>query len=359
MSERAMATIRVIDEIKAHPNADKLDIAVIDGWQLVTAKDNGFKAGEIVVYLEIDSWVPTEVAPFLSKGKEPREYNGVKGERLRSIKLRGELSQGLILPLSIIWQVGTGVVMDSVAKQQVLNTAEGTDVSEHLGIQKWERPMNPQLAGQAKGYFPSFLRKTNQERIQNQFKRMQPEHFVDEYEVTLKLDGSSMTVYYNEGVCGVCSRNLELKMVDEDGRLTNTENAFIKKALELGLKEKLERWGKNVAIQGELWGSGINGNWEGISHHEFSVFDIFDIDSQTYMNSNKRELACFVLDLNHTPVIEFTSLEKFTSVQDFLQYAERPSINNKVAEGVVFKSLTNPEYSFKVVSNSYLLNGGE
>ena len=346
MSERAMATIRVIDEIKAHPNADKLDIAVIDGWQLVTAKENGFKTGEIVVYLEIDSWVPTEVAPFLSKGKEPREYNGVKGERLRSIKLRGELSQGLILPLSVLPYPEAAFTV-------------GEDVSEILNIQKWERPMNPQLAGQAKGYFPSFLRKTDQERIQNQFKRMQPEHFADEYEVTLKLDGSSMTVYYNDGVFGVCSRNLELKMVDDEGNPTNTENAFIKKALELGMKEKLERWGKNVAIQGELWGSGINGNWEGISHHEFSVFDIFDIDSQTYMNSSKRELACFVLDLNHTPVIEFTSLEKFTSVQDFLQYAERPSINNKVAEGVVFKSLTNPEYSFKAVSNSYLLNGGE
>ena len=100
MTERAMATIRRISEIKPHGNADKLDIAIIDGWQLVTAKDNGFKTGDIVVYCEIDSWIPHEVAPFLSKGKEPREYNGVKGERLRSIKLRGELSQGLILPIT-------------------------------------------------------------------------------------------------------------------------------------------------------------------------------------------------------------------------------------------------------------------
>lgn len=346
MSERAMATIRVIDAIKTHPNADKLDLAIIDGWQLVTAKDNGFKVGDVVVYFEIDSWVPHEVAPFLSKGKEPREYNGVKGERLRSIKLRGELSQGLILPMSIL---PTYVGSDDI----------GEDVSEILNIQKWERPMNPQLAGQAKGYFPAFLRKTDQERIQNQFKRMTQEHFADLYEVTLKVDGSSMTMYHNNGDVGVCSRNLELKRFDDEGNPVNEDNSFIKKFNELGIESKLKAYGRNIAIQGELWGSGINGNWEGISHHEFSVFDIFDIDEQKYLKAHERKKICEDLDLQHVPVIEYTRLNHFTSVQDFLQYAERPSINNKVAEGVVFKSANNPEYSFKAVSNSYLLNGGE
>ncbi len=343
--ERAMATIRRIDEIKTHPNADALDLCIIDGWQCVV-KRNEFKAGDIVCYVEVDAWVPTEVAPFLSKGKEPREYEGVKGERLRSIKLRSELSQGLVLPVSVV----------------PFHHAypEGSDVSELLNIKKWERPMNPQLAGQAKGYFPPFLRKTDQERIQNEFKRMKPEHFQDTYEVTLKLDGSSMTVYYNNGVFGVCSRNLELKMVDENGEAINKENAFIKKAIELNLEELLRAYGKNIAIQGELWGVGINGNWEGINHHEFSVFDIFDIDNQTYLSAWERVLICEVLALQHVPVIEcMKDLTTFKSVADFLQYAERPSIHNKIAEGVVFKSLSNPDYSFKAVSNSYLLNGGE
>lgn len=338
MSERAMASIRRITAILPHPNADKLDIATIDGWQLVTAKDNNFKAGDMVIYCEIDSWIPTEVAPFLSKGKEAREYNGVKGERLRSIKLRGELSQGLILPIN--------------GYEGVFN--EGDDVSEILNIQKWERPLSPQLQGQAKGYFPPFLRKTDQERIQNQFGRMRKEHFDDTYEVTLKLDGSSMTVFYNNGEFGICSRNLELKINDE-----NKENAFIKKVIELGLEEKLRAYGKNIAIQGELWGIGINGNWEGIDHHEFSVFDIFDIDTQKYVVPFVRASMCMALDLQHVPVIEVTSLENFKSVNDFLNYADRPSMHNKVAEGVVFKSWTNPEYSFKAINNKYLLNGGD
>lgn len=343
MSERVMASIRQISEIKQHPNADKLDIAVIDGWQLVTAKDNNFKTGDIVVYFEIDSWIPTEIAPFLSKGKEPREYNGVKGERLRSIKLRGELSQGLILPLSI-----------HSAIEDADESNIGYDVSEILNIQKWERPMNPQLAGQAKGYFPSFIRKTDQERIQNHFKRMTVEHFDDTYEITLKVDGSSMTVFVKDGEYGVCSRNLELKI--NEG---NVDNAFIKKAAELDLKSKLLAYGKNIAIQGELWGSGINGNWENINHHEYSVFDIFDIDNQKYLPAHDRKRICEDLNLQHVPVIGYSNLNAFVSVKDFLDYAERPSINNKIAEGVVFKSLSNPDYSFKAVSNSYLLNGGE
>jgi RNA ligase (TIGR02306 family) len=345
MSDRAMATIRRISEIRNHPNADKLDLAIIDGWQLVTAKDNNFKAGDLVVYCEIDSWIPNHIAPFLSKGKEPREYNGIKGERLKSIKLRGELSQGLLLPIS-----GFNAYYEGFAETIV----EGQDVTGLLNIQKWERPLNPQLAGQAKGYFPSFLRKTDQERIQNQFKLMQQEHFEDTYEVTLKLDGSSMTVYYNNGEFGVCSRNLELKINEE-----NKDNAFIKKARELGLEAKMREWGANIAIQGELWGSGINGNWEGINHHEFSVFDIFNIDKQEYVPAPLRGTICTYMGLQHAPVVEHTTLEKFKSVQDFLTYAERPSINNKIAEGVVFKSLTNPDYSFKAISNSYLLNGGE
>ena len=98
MSERAMATIRRISEIRNHPNADKLDLAIIDGWQCVVKRDE-FKQGELVVYVEVDAWVPNSVAGFLSKGKEPREYNGVKGERLRSVKLRSELSQGLVLKM--------------------------------------------------------------------------------------------------------------------------------------------------------------------------------------------------------------------------------------------------------------------
>lgn len=148
-------------------------------------------------------------------------------------------------------------------------------------------------------------------------------------------------------------------MVDEEGLLINGGNAFVQKAAELGLESKLLAYGKNIALQGELWGAGINGNWEGINHHEYSVFDIFDIDSQSYLSAHDRKQVCEDLNLQHVPVLGYMNLKYLNSVQNFLEFAERPSVNNKVAEGVVFKSTTNPDYSFKAVSNSYLLNGGE
>lgn len=346
-TERAMATIRKIDEIKTHPNADALDLAVIDGWQCVVKRDE-YEVGDVVVFCEIDSWIPDSIAPFLSKGKKPREYEGVAGERLRSIKLRGELSQGLVL--------STQIVFDKMKPDthRFFEVEVGQDVSDLLNIKKWEKPINPQLAGLARGNFPSFIRKTDQERIQNQFKRITPEQMEDAYEVTLKIDGSSCTFYHNNGEVGVCSRNLELK-TDE----SNANNMYVKMFNDMHLREKLLKFGLNIAIQGELWGAGINGNHEGISGVRFSVFDIFNIDTQSYMNAFDRCNIVQMLGLEHVPLIEFTSLVKFDSVSDFLVFAERRSIFNAVAEGVVFKSISRPNFSFKCISNTYLLNGGD
>lgn len=150
MTDRKMATIRQIDEILPIPDADAIELAVVDGWKVVVKK-NQFKVNDYIVYCEIDSWIPTEIASFLSKGKEPREYNGVKGERLRTVKLRGQVSQGLILDRY--------TALDKIGQIYV-----GQDVSELLNIQKYEPPVPACLAGVIKGNFPSFIPKTDQER---------------------------------------------------------------------------------------------------------------------------------------------------------------------------------------------------
>lgn len=340
MTKRKMATIRSISEIKSHLNADNLEIAIVDGWQCVVKKGQ-FKSSQPIIYFEIDSWIPTEVAPFLTKAsKEPKEYLGIKGERLRTAKLRGELSQGLILPI--------GTIHGSPPLDI------GENVSYILNIEKWERPINHNLAGFAKGNFPEFIRKTDQERIQNIFHKLTQDQIEDTYEVTLKMDGSSCTFYHNNGVTGVCSRNLELK-TDE----SNADNSFVRMFNSLELDGKLKDLGLNIAIQGELWGVGINGNWEKANCHHYDVFDIFDIDNQKYLDDVSRKNICDTLNIFHVQVEDFHKLTQFESVDSFLKYAERPSLVNKVAEGVVFKSLKNPEFSFKVVSSSYLLSGGE
>jgi RNA ligase (TIGR02306 family) len=341
---RKLASIRKIDNIGPIVGADAIEVATVGGWKIVTKKGE-FAAGDLAVYLEIDSWVPTELAPFLSKGKEPREFEGIKGERLRTIKLRGQLSQGLLLPL------GIGVFDVNAVLE------EGTDVSELLNIVKWEKPMNAQLAGVARGNFPSLIPKTDQERVQNLVKEIAVAAGRGaEFEVTEKLEGSSMTCYLIDGEFGVCSRNLDLKR-DEN-------NTFWKVAIEEGIEEKMRNapiGEGGFAIQGELIGPGIQGNIYKLSKPEFRVFDIYRIDEGKYVNPANRLKLVEIMGLKHVPVLA-TNADLVTcqgKVEHVLECAEGPSeLNDKQErEGIVLKEV-NGGMTFKAISNTYLINEG-
>jgi len=336
--ERKLASIRKIDNIEPIEGADKIVCATIGGWKLVTAIDNGFNIGDLVIYFEIDSWIPNELAPFLSKGKEPREFNGVKGERLRTVKLRGQISQGLIMPVSIL---------DGLAN----SFSEDDDFTELLNIQKWERPMNAQLAGMAKGNFPSFIFKTDQERIQNLTKEFESYQALT-WEVTEKLEGSSMTVYMNNNEFGVCSRNLDLK--ETEG------NTFWQVARDLDLESGLGGYPGNFAIQGELIGPGVQGNIYKLSKHEFRVFDIFDIDKQEYFNAGERDTFVRAYGLDHVPVVAYKAKMYNTlgirDVNSLLLFTEgKSNLAHTEREGLVFKCIEHPHISFKSISNKFLL----
>lgn len=332
---RKLAYIVEIDDVIEHTNADSLEIAIVGGWQVIIRKGE-FEAGDAAVYFEIDSWIPTELAPFLSKGKEPKEYNSVKGERLKTIKLRGELSQGLLLP---------------APNNHVLSPVD-TDLTEELNIQKWEKEVPAQLRGSVKGNFPSAFPKTDQTRIQNMSKELQ-DGFEGYFVIQEKLEGSSMTCYLKDGKFGVCSRNLDLKK-DEN-------NSFWKTALELDIETKMRNYfGDNacVAVQGELIGEGIQGNIYNLKGLEFHVFDIYKPISKGYLYNHLVEKFCSQTNLNMVPVLErLVSLEGW-DMKDFLTYAEGKSkLNlNQEREGVVFKSFKNPNFTFKAISNKYLLN---
>lgn len=343
---RKMATIRLIDQVKPIEDADSIEAYNVDGWWLVD-RVGAYKAGDKIIFVEPDSWVPHELAPFLSKGKEPREYEGIKGERLRTVKLRKQISQGLLLPLSSI-----GDLADCLE--------EGTDVSEYLGIIKWEAPIHASLGGIAKGNFPSYFRKTDQERVQNLKRNL--ERWIEEddlWEVTLKLHGSSMTVGFSpEGEFIVCSRNLQLDLEQEG-------NTFVDTAKRLNLEEKLrpllEFYPKGFAVQGELMGEGINGNQEKIVGHDFFVFDIYDVGEGSYMKHTEREMIVASYNFNTAPIIAIDTLKDIgiTGVEDALNFAEGKSMNPLVErEGVVFKRLDGLE-SFKAVSRKWLLKNGE
>lgn len=330
MTERKLATIRRIAEVKEIVGADAIEAVRVDGWWVVVKKGE-FPINHAAVYLEVDSWVPTSIAPFLTKsGNTPKEYEGVKGERLRTVKLRGQLSQGLLLPLNIL---------------PVGDYDYSEDVTDVLGILKWERPISPQLYGQAKGSFPSFLRKTDQERVQN-IGNMLENYVGQEFEVTIKLDGSSCTIFVNNEDNGVCSRNLELKQ-DEN-------NAFWRVALEYDIHNKIRAYGKNLAVQGELIAPNIQGNYEKVNKPEFYVFDVFDIDRQEYMLPKERQEFCKLLDIPRVPVVD-KSFTMIADVDKLLDIAEGEGMNKGVKrEGLVFKHNTS-DFSFKAISNSYLL----
>lgn len=335
MTERKLATIRKIAAIEPIEGADAIEVAVVDGWKVVVKKGE-FAVDSLAVYLEIDSWVPTELAPFLSKGKEPREYEGVKGERLRTVKLRGQISQGLLLPLE-----PTCANIES-------ELFEGLDVSLPLNIIKWERPMNAQLAGMARGNFPALVPKTDQERIQN-LTRSFEQYKLDTWSITEKLDGSSCTFYLDdEDLFHVCSRNLDLKEDDA--------NSFWKVARKFQIEDIMRRnFMKGMAIQGEMIGEGIQGN-QYKTQLDFYVYDMYNTHTGQYILPVQLKAACEKLGLKHVPILCENTEIKEQSIQSILDYADSKSLlNGSNREGVVFKSNTVHDRSFKAISNSWLL----
>lgn len=337
--ERVMAWVVKIDDVVKHPDADLLDICQVGGWKVVTRLGE-FKKGDLAVYASIDSWIPSTVAPFLSKGKDPRVYQEIPGERLKTVRLRGVISQGLLLPLDII-------------PGHINHWVEGDDCSRELGIIKYEPPIPAALAGLAKGNFPSWLSKTDLERLQNLSKDLEQWSYNQMlFEITEKIDGSSMTVYFRDGEFGVCSRNLELKEDDN--------NAYWRAAKSFNLREKLQTLNKNIALQMELAGPKIQGNPYKLSDYKIYLFDVFDIDSGEYMSPYDRYLMVSDIDIPHVPIVDSRwEMSMTCTMDDLLNFAEGKSQlwTTTEREGLAFKSLTG-RTTFKVISNSFLIKTG-
>lgn len=347
MSERRLVTIRKINDIRPIEGADAIEVATVDGWDVVVSKKENHKVGNLVVYFEIDSFLPRwEEFKFLEKNCL-RKMGDAEGLRLRTIKLRGQVSQGLIMPLE---RKLNAWLLNVESKDIRRVVEEDQDVTELLEVIKWDPPLPASLGGVAKGNFPSFIRKTDQERVQNNFRKVFDAHRDHNWEVSLKLDGSSFTAYYNEGKFGVCSRNLDLAESEEN----SFWQAARKYSIETTLKLIKETAGFNVAVQGELMGPGIQGNREGFKELKMFVFNFFNIDKQEYVDPITANLLTKNLGLDYVPILLTGTLD-FKDVAEVLQYAEGPSITHPIREGLVFKSINDPSLSFKAISNSYLL----
>ena len=328
---RKLASIRKINSIHPIDGADNIEKITIDGWSCV-AKKGQFIEGDPCVYFEIDSFLPIRPEFEFLRKSSYKKMDDKEGFRLKTIRLRGVLSQGLAIPIDIL-------------KKQSVRL--GDDVTDILGVIKFEPPIPAELQGSIKGLFPKFIRKTNQERVQNIWKDIKYNN--DSFEVTIKLDGTSCTYYLNNGEFGVCGRNWELK--------PSESNTLWKLARHYKIEELLRKYGRNIALQGEVIGEGVNGNNEKIKGQDFYLFDIWDIDNRCYLPplSRRTIYSNHFNELKHVNGLDDRcSLCEFKNIEEILSYAHGPSMNTKSREGIVFKSNLS-HLSFKVISNEYLL----
>lgn len=349
---RQLVTVRTVSELIPIEGADVIELAKIDGWQCVVKKGS-FEVGDLGLYFEIDSMIPSEDErfAFLSRGKVQSHY------RIKSMKLRGALSQGLLMPMITMTD-------DECSRWRMAAETEGETLTEIMKVQKYEVPTP--IGGEQKGNFPTHLvPKTDQERVQNMPRALEG-RFAGEFEITEKLDGMSCTIWYhNDGslteedmwdelqgeltrnvLVGVASRNWEMK--------TDDANTYAKVLADNDLVNKLCRLGRNIAIQGEIIGPKIQDNKYKRAAREFYVFDMYDIDNRCYLKPHERWELAKELELLHVPHV----LTKFSfplTLDVVLDFAEDKSeLFDTQREGLVFKS-NDGELNFKAISNKFLL----
>lgn len=346
--------MQVVTNISEMEGCDNIALARVLGWHVVVNKQE-VQVGDKVVYFEIDSLLPADNPNFAfllnSKGKM---------KPLKSKKIRGYVSQGLVMPLSIL---------------PAGEYEEGQDVTELLQVVKYEPPVQFKIG---KGNysiptkpFPAFIPKTDEDRVQtipDKLKHLVGKPFV----ITEKLDGSSFTAYIRDGEFGICSRN---QQVPYDG-LTVYGFAAIEHDLENKFKELRKHLGFDFAMQGELIGGNIQGNPYKVKGFDIRWYNLFNIDKQCdvgfyftdaneYLDFNGITLgeAAALIDMETVPIID----SEFIMTDDIDKLVDTASgkslINPDIErEGLVFRAKYNRDVtktgervSFKAISLDFLL----
>ena len=353
MTERKLAMVRRIRDIQPIPGADAIECAFIDGWEVVIAKKDNFKVGDQVVYIEVDSVLP-ERAEF--EFLRPRKF------RIKTIKLRKQVSQGLIMPMSIL--------KDKKYKDE-------TDVTDELEIKLYEPPCNsksedsiPLPQSKFKMYlmrykwfrtwwykhtkpviFPGWIKGTSQNRIQNLFRGYEEMKLL-KWTSTEKLDGQSSTYYSDErNKYGICSRKIGIAPRSSNNWTYIANKYNMKKIVE---DIKIITGAKRVVLQGEICGPGIQGNKYNLEDKEFFAYNI-KVDDVIYPYELIKEMS----ELHKFGIVPLVDkdLTLPENMADLVEMSKGISkLLKRRREGLVFKS---GDLSFKVINPAFLLKDEE
>lgn len=301
-----LASIQRIQSLHPIPGADRILMARVLGFTTVV-KRGEFQPGDLCVWHEPDTVVDAENPAYAFLAKQRF--------RLRPARFKGQPSQGLALPLAALPAVG--------------DAREGQDVTAAVRLQKYEKPVPAEIAGDAVGGLPPGLARTDEPNL-----RSHPEAVAElrphPCAVTLKLDGTSATFAWDGARLRVCGRNYEYR--------ESETHAFWRLARELRLAEKLAARPERLALRGEVFGPGIQKNPAGAGQLSFACFDVFDFGRRRYFDPAAQRELCRELEVPVVPRVaegwRVTDLEACLTLANAQQYP-----NGSPAEGIVIRPL--------------------
>lgn len=333
---RKLASIQKILAVDPILDANAIDVATVLGWKVVVKKGE-FKPGDLCVYCEVDSVLPKDRSEF--------EFLKHSNYRIRTVRLRGQISQGICFPLSVITRESRLC--------GIFDYIEGDEVTENLGIVKYEPPIETNMGGQIKGVFPGIVPKTDETRVQG-FPGLLDEMKQSPCYITEKVDGCSASFIKFDGELDVCSRELSYKEDDK--------NLFWKVFKSSGAQKALEGL-DDVAIQGEIAGPGIQKNKLKLKNHQLFVFNVFHVKECRYFGFKEFKAFCEEQKLPMVKVLaEGVDLSNDTiaTLLEKAKGAYEGTTNPR--EGIVIRPMVeclskilNDRLSVKVLNNDHLL----
>lgn len=377
---RRLAYIKTVNEIRPIKKADRLELARVGGWYAVVKKGE-FNVGDHAVYIEIDSFVDTTKPQFAFLEKDARDWRGRHGAVIRTARLQGQISQGLAIPVRNFPEV-----VELYSNLDLVGgSVEEWDLTELLGIVKYEEELHDSLKEVALGKTPAWLRGSSLTRVQ-ELDGLLNDYLDEEFDVTVKIDGEAMSVYHlpgtseysesKEDYVGVCTDTVNWR--------DHPDNKTWQLAHALGLAREVKQFAGafpgGVQIQGERCGPGVQKNRYGFKVPMFMVYGMTDIGKQVRLSPMDVRMYCSMHSLIPVPTLLYkTTLRAIVGdkpiIDTLVEFASgrhriptvridtdpAPLFNwvydGQNHEGLVFHHRKS-DFRFKVISPKYLLKHG-